>query len=650
MRATIQRILCGAALASLTACGGGGGSGTGSTMAASATGTVPLVVSDASSEDWATIGVKILSIALTPQGGGSPVTVYTAASPAPMINLAQLDQIGEILGNVSVPVGTYTGATITVSANPSDVLLVASAEPEAGFAGTAGATVPAAQIQVQGAKGSQANATASVSITFQTPLTVTTTSSNALDLEFDLSHPVFLVDHVPPTTGTTIWALDFNGPIRHRRVADITRLVLRHSYGTVTQVSSDNSAITITKVLPALPVQTPESSVTTSQSLQILADATNGTLFYDVDAKTSTVIKTFATEGSGLAGKYVRIAARYQQNGTLVATRIWASSTFNSVWVSPEGHVLHADITNNTITVANEAGQTVQLVVNANTQFFFRTPEDAQSDTTPIATGTGFLASHNLVRGFKIHASVVDPLATPLVAQTVDIETAAYQGRISNADTTGFTYTRNFLPLRSPQDDYTMHLDYISSSSANGKDAQGNAITGFKWWDFAYPTLVTSGSNAVNDFVAAPNGGVNFGGTVGSVAAWGFTSARWNDPANSAAWTAPHAVLMPTPMPLGTVSVGFAANTFSMTVAAGTSAASVDVSTTSGSATLVYQVDRTNGIVTVSPVDITTSAGLNALTTNLVTGTRVKVYGTPQADGTLKAYALTYFTGDKPSM
>jgi len=38
------------------------------------------------------------------------VTVWTAPSPAPFVNLEQLDQLGEILGNVSVPVGTYTGA------------------------------------------------------------------------------------------------------------------------------------------------------------------------------------------------------------------------------------------------------------------------------------------------------------------------------------------------------------------------------------------------------------------------------------------------------------------------------------------------------------------------------------------------------------
>jgi hypothetical protein len=48
-------------------------------------GTVSVIVSDDSTDDWATIGVKVLSIALTPQGGGTPLTVYTAPNPAPYI-------------------------------------------------------------------------------------------------------------------------------------------------------------------------------------------------------------------------------------------------------------------------------------------------------------------------------------------------------------------------------------------------------------------------------------------------------------------------------------------------------------------------------------------------------------------------------------
>jgi len=84
-------------------------------------GTVNLLVSDASTEDWATIGIKILSVSLTPQGGGSDVVIYTAPSPAPTVNLLQLDQLNEILGNVSVAPGTYTAATLTISGNPWQV-------------------------------------------------------------------------------------------------------------------------------------------------------------------------------------------------------------------------------------------------------------------------------------------------------------------------------------------------------------------------------------------------------------------------------------------------------------------------------------------------------------------------------------------------
>lgn len=651
-RAVCAALATGLAVTTLSACGGGGGSSSmgatssGTTSSAAQTGSVPLVVSDASSDDWATIGVKILSIALTPQGGGTPVTVYTAPNPAPLVNLEQLDQIAEILGNVSVPVGTYTGATLTISANPGDVSLVVSADPEAGFAGAAGATIPSSQIQIQDTQGATGSLTVPVSVNFVTPLVVTTSQNNALDLEFDLTHPAFIIGHTPPGSGTTLWAVKFKGPIRHHPIADIAHLVLRHTYGDVTAVSSDDTSITVTKEFPTLPVVSPETAVAGSQSLTFLADATNGTIFYDVDAKTHTTLKDFSTVASSLVGKYVRIAARYQEDGSLVAVRVWASATFNNVWVSPEGHVLHVNASTDVITVLDESGRGVPLTLDSNTQFYFRQPQSALADATPIATGTGLLATKNFVRGFKIHASVVDPLATPLVAQTIDIETAAYSGTISAADATGFTDTRKFATA---SDDYSVTLPYIDSTTANGTDANGNAITGFKFWDFAYPTLVTSGSTATADFVSATNGGVNFGGTVGSLSAWGVSDAIWGDPANTSGWSLPWTILVPTPVPLGTVTTPYASNQFAMTVVGGTLPVTVDVSTTSGSATLVYQIDRDNDVLTISPIDITTSSGLTSLTNGLAAGAIVKAYGVPESDGNLKAYVLAYYTGTMPA-
>jgi hypothetical protein len=634
--------------AALTACSGGGGGGSSSSLGSPQSNTqlvpVPLTLSDASSDDWATIGVKVLSIALVPQGGGSNVTVWTAPTPAPCVNLEQLDQLGEILGNVSVPVGTYTAVVLTISANPGDVLLTVSENPESGFPVAAGTSIPGSQIQIQGPQGSSGSLTVPVTVNLVAPLVVSTAQTNALDLEFDLAHPAFIVAHTPPAAmGATLWAVNFEGPVRHHPIYDITRLVLRHSYGTVQSVSNDDSSFTMSKDFPVLPVTNPETALASAQSLTIEAYS-SGTIFYDLDAQTRTVVDNFSTEAPTLVGKYVRVAARYQQDGTLVAVRVWASSDFNKVWVSPEGHVTHVDVADDLISVANESGTSTPVLVTANTQVFFRQPWNAMADATPISTnGTTFLADEDLVRGFKVHVSVVDPLATPMVAQTIDVERAVYAGSISNANNTGFTYTRAFARVT---DDYSINLDYISSMTINGTDA----ASGFSWWYFTFPTLATTGSAAIGDFVAATDGAVNFGGSVGALSAFGASTATWADPANASGWALRDAVLMPSPVPLGTITTPFSGNTFAMSVPGGTMSATVSVSTTPQSATLAYQVDRSNGVVTVTSLDLTSSTGLATFTAGMAANVPVKVYGVPVSDGSLNAYVVTYFTGTLPNL
>jgi hypothetical protein len=394
----------------------------------------------------------------------------------------------------------------------------------------------------------------------------------------------------------------------------------------------------------------PETPVAVAQSLTIQADATHGTIFHDVDAGTGTTVTSFASEAASLAGKYVRLTARYQEDGSLVAVRVWASSDFDKLWRSPEGHVLHVNTSTGTIVVDNAAGVPVPITVSSATQFFFRQPANPAADAAPIGTGTSFLASHDLVRGFKVQVSVVDPLASPLVAQSVDIETAAYSGRISSAlpDGTGFTYTHDFM---NAADDYSVALDYISSNTANGKDAGGNAIDGFKWWNFAHPTVLDDGSSAVAQFAGTVGGGGSGGFTFAgsNFFAWGISAAVWGDAANPSGWAVPWTLLLPTPLPRGTVATGLANDSFTMTLSGGTLPGTVDLDTASGAATLVYQVDRSDGTVSISPVDITTSSGLSTLSSALVAGSQVKVYGTPQADGTYRAYVLLYFTATDPA-
>ncbi len=268
-------------------------------------GSVNLMVSDASTDDWATIGVKILSISLIPQGGGNNVSIYSASgSTAPMINLVQLDQLGEILGNVTVPVGTYTGAVVTISGNPSDIQLTSSADPSAGLLALTSATttIPAGQIQVQNTTGSAGSLTVAVTVNFVSPLVVTASGTNALDLEFDLSHPAFLIGHMGG--GSVIWAVNFNGPLHHHPIPDLTKFLLRDIYGTVTSVNSDGS-VTITRdfpVEPAAATASAEALISTTHSITIFPDTTNGTLFYDVDnSGQNQTIKSYSTVSSRFA-------------------------------------------------------------------------------------------------------------------------------------------------------------------------------------------------------------------------------------------------------------------------------------------------------------------------------------------------------------
>jgi hypothetical protein len=665
MNSKSSYVLCGAVTAALllfVACGAGTSSSAGSQPVGTQpqSGTVSMLLSDDATQDWATIGVKVLSISLVPQGGGAAVNVYTAPSTPPTINLVQLDQLAEIIGNASVPLGTYTDAKLTLSANPGDVTLVASAEPEASFDVPAGQTVPTGNIQIKGAAGSSGSLTVPLTIHLAQPLTVTANSSNALDLEFDLKHPTFLVEHYPANATAPLWAVSFNGPVRHHPFYDLTRILLRHTYGQVTGVSSDDTSITIAKDYPTYPVPASgQVPIASSVSLTFLADATNGTIFYDLDAGTKTTIKSFSSVAASLlndgTGKYVRIAARYQAGGTLVAVRIWASSSFEKVWVSPEGHVVHVDTTNNVMSVCNENGQAVPVTISSSTQFFFRTPASTLADTQPIGTGTSFFDGltpgdlPNLTRGFKVHVSVVDPLAATFTADTVDIEIARYDGTISAATNAGAEYTHTFVTVK---DDYTGTLPYIASGTANGTDSNGNAITGFYWWYFTLPTQADTGASAVGDFVTAVNNAANFGGTIPTQKVWGVSYSRWGDggTVNTTDWYADWAVIEPTPLPLGQVAAPWATlsngGSFGMTVTGGANTVSVDLSTVSGSATLVYQVDNTGGIVTVTPMDLTNATQLGTVEQALgATGTKVKVFGVPTTSGAIQAYVVFYYTG-----
>jgi hypothetical protein len=640
---------------------------------ASVPASVPVLVSDASSSDWAMVGIKVLSVDLVPSSGGPSVRAYTAPTTVPYINLEQLDHIGELLGTATVPAGRYTSALVTVSANAGDVLLTSSENPQPQFPDSASSAISSANIQVQNVQTSNGTQTVPINVTLASPLTVSSsgTASGPVQLDFHLSQPSFLVGQKPSDANATLWAVDFQGPVTQDAIDNISSLVLRQFYGTLVSVSSDGRALTVTRDYPTEPAVNPETAVSTSQTLSILADTGNGTLFDDLDDGVHMTVTNYASLSGLSPARFLRVSARYQPNGSLVATHIWTGNDFQTVWSSPEGHVMQVNSANDTLTIEDESGHSQSVPINAQTEFSFQ--------GTPIGTGPAFLASGAIVRGFKVHVSWANPNTPHPVAQSVDIETAAFTGAISASNASGFTYTSNFTPA---SDNYRQALYYIAASTPNGVDAAGNPINGYSYWNFAFPSELAYGSAAIGDFVAS---------TSGSVTAYGASLATWNDPANPNGWAARTTVLLPVPLGLATVNTGLTVNgtsaTFSVTPVGASAPITVQLFTVSGSAPLVYQIDRNDapsgigagvndhtntggkgngnengndngngnakgdgnpGKLTENPIDITTSSGLAQLQAALTPGTSVKVFGIPKTDGTLQAYTVFYYTGTQP--
>ncbi|HEV7137196.1 MAG TPA: DUF5666 domain-containing protein [Steroidobacteraceae bacterium] len=617
-----------------TAPGSSTGTGSAPAPASHAQAPVPLMLSADASRNWAKVAVRILSISLTPQGGGAPVTVYSAPSPAPAIDLEQLDHISQLLGNVSAPPGSYTGAVITVGANPGDVALTSSDDPDSGFAAPLSAAIPAQSIKVQNSQGGTGAMSAAIPVTLPTPYVVSATAAAQapLELDFPVSNPAFVQAQTPVTDDPTLWAVDFQGAVTGKVIPDITSLVLRQMYGTLTAVSADGKSLNITRDYPAHPIADPETAVATAQPLTILADAGNGTQFYDIDAASSETASNFVALAGLSPGRYLRISARYQADGSLVATRIWASNVFSGVWAGPEGHVTQVDAGAGTLSVEDESGNPVRVQTDAGTEFDYH--------GTPIATGSAFLATGHIVRGFEVHVSPRAGTSGPMVAQSIDIESALFWGAISNTTLTGFTYTSQF---SRDSDNYTLPLSDISPSTPNGTAATGTPITGFDYWNFAYPTEIVYGDGAVADFQLA---------TSGSVTAYGLSPATWNDPAAPSAWALRATTLLPGPLGLATVTTGLVSSgytsTFSLTPVGDSTPITVQLITASGSAPLVYQLDRDHSDVAMTPLDITTASGLAQLSAALTPGAYVNVFAIPKSSAAVQAYTLLYYTGIHP--
>lgn len=427
-------------LALTVACGGSGGS---STPAPVATGSASIILTDAPSDQWSAVEVVVTKITLLNKADHTREVVAFEGATA-KINLVDLDSVGELLATAQLPVGTYDALRVTI--DPASVNLVKAD----------GTTVPASSVHVNGA---------GVLVRLETDLVVTATGSNAVQIDFDLGHPLFLVQ-LPNGD----WVMNLQ--VKHRPNANgmmgMRQLMFRHRRGTIASVGASSFVL----------------HTDSGNDLTVHVDA--GAWFFDADSKT---MGSFA----GLAaGKNALVSLRMQTDGTLWAVRVWYGANALPGW-TPEGHVVGVDRVNNRLLISTNAGAPRAIAIDGDTTFTFRTDQ-------AIGTGQGTLA--NVWMGFKVQVDVKDPLQVPMHAKSVDIQRAVDGGVIKTADATQFTYTH---PV-----------------AGDRVHAYGSPFT---WWYLGFPG-VTSASSGAFAAACAGSGDVRVQGVSDLV--WNSGLAAWD--------------------------------------------------------------------------------------------------------------------------
>jgi len=537
---------------------GGGGSSSGIASTGQSTGNANILVTDAPSDNWSTVQVQVTKVTLVNSAGGTQAVAFSGTDT---VNLVDLDSVGELLASAQVPVGTYDKVVISVNTDPTSMSLIAEG----------GATaVPPAQVHVVG------NGT--ITFTLSTPLVVTASGSNAVQVDFDLSHPLF-INQLP--SGDVV----LNFQVKQRPTPALLHLIQIHRHlGTVSSVGASGFVM----------------ATNGGSSLNITTDG--NTLFYDADNHPFTA----GSLAGMLAADGVMVGSRLQDDGSLYAVRVWYCSAANAgnlpKW-SPEGHVVSVNSTGGSMVVDNADGNPRHINVTAGTTFTFQ---------NGASLGTGLAGLAAVQHGFKVSVAVTDPLATPLVATAVNVERAVDSGFIATTtSTTDLIYGQPALSnLRS----------YPYSSS-------------FSWWDYAQPSAT---STVLTDFVSALAGTNGSRITGASDLVWNSTGTpAWN--ANTAVLDPvplPVATIVTSYASTG-ASTGSMVISYTDPVTKTTVTPTIVLSSaTGGGQTLVQKVSLT----ALSSVGLDAPANWPADLTS--SASKVWVAAVPQPDGTLDAYSV----------
>jgi len=286
-------ILIATALA-LFGCGGSSTtSQTGTTSAAS--GQLALMGTDAPVCGVASFEVTITSATLTPQGGGTPVSVIDSSNPV-TVDFASLMGFNTLLNLSSVPAGTYSQITFTFMPNPSLTAFEGNPPTTTSIPSTISPTTVTANIKPA--------------------LQVGASSSSGLTLDFQLFQSI----QTDSTTGQITGAVDPS---------------IRVIPAVITSANGLGDIDELNGIVETVTTSSSNSNFTGSFTLRVRNHRT-----FQINIANSTNFEGVSGLGDLTQGLFVEVDAKVEQDGNIVAKDVESETETDATTAAFVGPVL----------------------------------------------------------------------------------------------------------------------------------------------------------------------------------------------------------------------------------------------------------------------------------------------------------------------
>ncbi|HXX23949.1 MAG TPA: DUF4382 domain-containing protein [Terriglobia bacterium] len=390
-----------AGLAVLFSCSGGGSPSLSSTTQPTSLGSAVVFTGDTPVCDVVSFTVTITGATLTPQDSGSPVAVVSSSSPV-TVDFACLMDFTVPLSFTSVPTGTYTNATLTLS-NPQLVVLAGS--PLAPTPLTTTLTYSTATATIKPGLMVSSNGTAGLNLDFDLRRSVQTNSSGQATGSVT---PTF---YATPST-----------PSRNTGLGEIEQLSgVVQSVSTTSTNSAFNGSFTI---------QTSDGSILTIN--------TTATTRFDSWAGVNNL-------GELATGTVVTIFAYVDTNGNIVAlgVEVEEQANQNENWSAFQGMV--------TSVTQNASGAVTQF------NLFVRAELPYQSGTVPLRSVLTVNVSSST--WFRIEAFMRNEWGLPFSATTMGVgQEVTVNGELQTGPPVALSASSVFLREQSVVGNFTQQV------------------------------------------------------------------------------------------------------------------------------------------------------------------------------------------------